>query len=56
MRKQSTANVESLEFAQILIRPDRRELEYLVEDRVRPGRLRVVKNKAGHHTFTIVPW
>jgi hypothetical protein len=54
MRKQSTANLESVEFAQIVIRPDRCELEDLIEGRVRPGGLRIVENKAGHRAFAIV--
>ncbi len=54
MRKQSTANLESVEFAQILISLDRCELEDLIEGRVRPGGLRIVENKAGHHAFAIV--
>jgi hypothetical protein len=54
MRKQPTANLESLELAQIVIRPDRCELEDLIEGRVRPGGLRIVENKAGHRAFAIV--
>ena len=54
MRKQSTANLESVEFAHIVIGQDRRELEDLIEDRVRTGGLRIVKNKAGHRAFAIV--
>jgi hypothetical protein len=53
MRKQSTANLESVEFAQIVIRPDRCELEDLIEGRVCAGGLRIVKNKAGHRAFAI---
>jgi hypothetical protein len=54
MRKQLTANLESVEFAHIVIRPDRCELEDLIEGRVRTGGLRIVENKAGHRAFAIV--
>jgi hypothetical protein len=53
LRKQWTANLESVEFAHIVIRPDRCELRDLIEGSIRPRCLRVVKNKAGHCAFAI---
>jgi hypothetical protein len=51
MRQKPTADLEPIDLVQILVGPDRPELQDLVKSRVGPSGLGIIENK-GHHD----PW